>query len=240
MLARRLVASLMAIGAALVALAVVAGEVTGTPMVVLFKDASVAAKELRDGGPTTYAGSFYLGAVSTLTIAVWSAVASLSAFVAWWWKDALAATFAVLVAVMGTDDALLLHESVGPSLGVPDLVWPAIYGGVSAVLLWRLVRARATGPAVALVVGLALLAESVAIDVLDELVLHLTAGWLIVVEDGSKLVGALVWLAVPVLLHVHHDHLAGGTRALSGAARSRGARAGPARAPARGARSTRG
>lgn len=256
MLAARLIAALVAVGVAIVGAAALAGHLAGVPMGVLFRDATAAAGILRGDGPSTYAGSFYLGAVSTLTIAVWSAVTVLNLFVAWLWRERDAALMAALTALMGADDALLLHEKAGPALGIPDLAWPALYGAVSAVLLWRLLRVRALGAAAALVVGLVLLAESLGIDVLDEMVLHMTAGWLIVAEDGSKLMGAMVWLAVPVLLHVRRAaqleaaREAGPVAAITPPTRPsppdapvspppRG-RAGAAAAPARPGRSTRG
>ena len=46
-------------------------------------------------------------------------------------------------------------------------------------------------------------------DLIDQLVLHLTGGWLIVAEDGVKLLGALAWVAVPVSAYVHAGVVAG-------------------------------
>lgn len=198
-----LVAALVALGAGVVVLAALAAHAGGVPVDVLFRDATVAAKIPREGGAGYYAGSPYAGVVIVLTIVVWGSVASLPVFVAWLWRDGVAALAAGLTALMGADGALMLHEQVGPAVGVPDLAWPAVYGVVAAVLLWCLARERARGPLTALLAGLVLLALSLGIDVLDEAVLHLTAGWLIVAEDGFKLLGAMAWLALPVLLHAH-------------------------------------
>lgn len=205
----RLVAALVGLGAASVGVAVLAAHLGGIPAGVLFRDPPAAAKIVRGDGPDTYSGAFYLGAVSTLTVVVWGSIASLGLFVAWLWRDASALVLAGLTALMGADDALMLHERVGPHLGVPDLAWPAVYGAATMVLLWRLVRSRAPGPATALVVGFAFLACSLAVDVVDEALLHLAGGWLIVVEDGSKLLGAMAWVAVPVALHLHRSARSG-------------------------------
>lgn len=209
MFTARLLGGLLALGLAVVAAAVVAGEVGGVPMGVLFRDAAVARTILDDDGAAAWATSSYAGALSLLTIVVWGSVASLSLFVAWarraWWLVGTAA----LTAAMGADDALMLHERVGPRLGVPEPVFPAVYAVAAALLLWSLWRRRAVGPAAALLVGLVVLGGSEAVDLLDQVVLHMTGGWLIVVEDGAKLLGALAWVAVPVSAYVHAGVVAG-------------------------------
>lgn len=194
----RLLSALLLAGAAAVAVLVGVSAVAAVPLTVLFRDAAAS------GTDALHAGEFYVGAGSTLTIVVWGATAVLCAFVAWLWRDRQLAALGALTAVMCADDALQLHETVGPAVGVPELALPAAYGLGVLVVLGRYLRAGALAPGVAVLVGVVLLGASVGLDLVDQLLLHSSGGWVIVVEDGAKLLGALALTAVPVLGHAQH------------------------------------
>ena len=194
----RLLAGLLLAGGAAVAVLVGVGAAAGVPLGVLFRDAAAS------GTDALHAGEFYVGAGSTMTIVVWGASAALCAFVAWLWRDGQLAALGALTAVMCADDALQLHETVGPAVGVPELALPAAYGLGVLVVLGRYLRAGAHGPSAAVLVAVVLLGASVGVDLLDELLLHSSGGWVIVAEDGAKLLGALALTAVPLLGHAQH------------------------------------
>lgn len=176
-----LVGALLCGGLVVIVVTAVASAVTGTPVDVFTRDPAATT-----GMP------FYTGSMSILTTGVWAAVAALAGVAAWLVpsRRRLMTGFSVLSGVLLVDDALMLHESVAPELGIPEVLFLAFYGVYGFVLLWRFARpklAAGTGP---LVLGAVLLAMSAAIDVINRA---------IIVEDGLKLLGALVWLAVPVL-----------------------------------------
>lgn len=93
--------------------------------------------------------------------------------------------------MLGADDALLLHDAVGPNNGVPQEVFLAVYAVVAILLTTSMLRDPHRGVAVAFVLGAALLAVSAGFDQMFSGA-HL-------VEDGAKLLGALVWLTLPML-----------------------------------------
>lgn len=97
--------------------------------------------------------------------------------------------FGAYTTVLVADDLFLLHESVYPSVGIPEEAVYLAYGLTALFLLHRhlpLVRAH-DGLLFVLAVGLWV--GSVAFDVVQE-----TWGvHLHVLEDGSKLVGLVLW-----------------------------------------------
>ncbi len=140
----------------------------------------------------------YAGAVGLLNFMVWASAATLSLLVAVLvparrrWLTGFAALLLVLLA----DDSLSFHEEIGPSLGVPEVTTYVVYVAVAGGLAWSaLQRWRRTGEIasadVAFVLGGALLATSILVDQLTHRQ-HLA-------EDGPKLLGAFVWLTVPLL-----------------------------------------
>ena len=119
----------------------------------------------------------------------------------------VAARIRVLNVLLALDDALLFHDEVGPALGLPEEGFDVLYAVIGVLLL-----VRAFPPAVnmrsearlsrfrmqnlspggrAFILGLFLLGVSV---VADQIV-HGQPVW----EDAPKLLGALVWMTVPLL-----------------------------------------
>jgi hypothetical protein len=115
--------------------------------------------------------------------------------------------FALLNILLALDDALLLHEEVGPALGLPEKGFYLLYAAIGVLLLLGALRPAVSGRGEdrpwelrvqnvplsgwAFVLGLLLLGLSVVID-------QTTHGhhlW----EDAPKLLGALVWMTVPLL-----------------------------------------
>jgi len=133
---------------------------------------------------------FYAGWVSQLTIMVWAASAALSAAVAYvqtarrgWMLG-----FAALLTLLCLDDALMLHEWGVHGL-VPENAFYAVYAVLGLSLLSRL---RWNDPVTGLfVAGGVCLGVSIAIDQLSP---HI-----FLTEDSFKLLGTLLWLAIPLL-----------------------------------------
>jgi hypothetical protein len=133
---------------------------------------------------------FYAGWVCQLNIMIWAAAAALAAAVAYvqtvrrgWMLG-----FVVLLTLLGLDDALMLHEWGVHGL-VPEKALCAVYAVLGLALLSRLHwRDPVTGLFVA---GGICLAVSITIDQLSP---HI-----FLTEDSFKFLGALLWLAIPVL-----------------------------------------
>ncbi len=136
---------------------------------------------------------WYTAAISVLNNMVWSGIALLSFFVAWRLPNERRrlVLFGGFVLVLAADDTLLLHDAVGPNNGVPQEAFLVVYAVTAALLSVVVMRGPDRGVLLAFVLGAALLAVSVVYDQLlaDQ---HL-------IEDGAKLLGALVWLTVPVI-----------------------------------------
>lgn len=136
---------------------------------------------------------YYAGALSTFTVGAWMSAASLAAVAGWIVPARRAAMLhlAALLAILGVDDGLMVHEALAPRLGIPETVLYAVY----ALLALATVRAFAprTGGAATwvLLLGFALLGSSVASDVV--------AADPYLLEDGLKLLGVLTLASVPVL-----------------------------------------
>lgn len=142
---------------------------------------------------------FYLGFMSLLSLAAWTATATLSAFIAWIEPRTRVrlVLLAVLTAVLGADDSLLLHEAVSPKFGVHEVVPYAIYAVLGLALAWQFSPLRTRGAGVAYFLGGTFLASSI---VTDQRSVDL---WLL--EEGLKLLGVLTWIAVPLLTHAALD-----------------------------------
>ncbi|MEX5718032.1 hypothetical protein [Geodermatophilus maliterrae] len=162
---------------------VLAGALFEEPVAVFTRDGSSL------GGLPWYSGS-----VSMLNTMVWAAVTALALLVAWLEpRDRLRLTvLGGFVLVLAADDALQLHESVGPENGVPQKVFLALYAVTAVLLLVLFLRGGRRGPTIAFLSGGALLAVSIVFD-------QLVDRQILIVEDGTKLLGAIVWLTVPVL-----------------------------------------
>lgn len=143
------------------------------------------------------------GSIGLLNMMVWASVGSMAMLVAALWpqKRLWLLTFGSFVLFLSADDAMLLHEEVGPSLGIPEGGFYLLYAIFAAFLLYGSFRGpealallssrRIPSSTVAFVLGGLLLAASVAVDQLVHGA-HLA-------EDAPKLLGAVVWLTVPLL-----------------------------------------
>ncbi|MGH8978361.1 MAG: hypothetical protein ACRDV7_09835 [Acidimicrobiia bacterium] len=134
---------------------------------------------------------FYAGWVSQLNIMVWSVAAALAGAVAYLEADRRLwmLTFATLLTILALDDALTLHEG-GPHRVIPEPIFYVAYA-VFAVLLLAIANDGIDDHAVLFLIGGLCLAGSIAVDTVVE---HRY-----LVEDSFKLVGALLWLAIPLL-----------------------------------------
>ena len=99
--------------------------------------------------------------------------------------------FSALLFVVAFDDALMLHELVGPAVGISQYAFYFVYLVTGGWLFYYSVRHFSDGTTLALAVSGAMLGLSAGVDILsDDLYL---------LEDGAKLVGALVILTVAPL-----------------------------------------
>ena len=149
------------------------------------------------------------GGLALLNMMVWASAASMAVLAAVLWppRRRWLLGFAFLNILFALDDALLLHDGVGPELGLPEQGFYLLYGTIGVLLLVRAFRpavnvrpedrlSRFRGQNLspggrAFILGLLLLGVSVVVDQ----AIHGQPLW----EDAPKLLGALVWLTVPVL-----------------------------------------
>jgi hypothetical protein len=149
------------------------------------------------------------GGLALLNMMVWASAGSMAVLVAVIWppRRRWLLVFALLNIFLALDDALLLHEEVGPELGLPEKGFHLLYAAIGVVLLlgafqpaanlptedrnWRVRVQTLPLSGRAFVLGLLLLGLSVVIDQTT----HGQYLW----EDAPKLLGALVWLTVPLL-----------------------------------------
>ncbi len=177
-----LIAATQVAGALLVAATSAASRVFDDPVGTLTRDVQDLA-----GVP------WYSGAVSTLIVMISTAVATLALLTVRIVPTGRRRTglFAALVVSLTLDDAFLLHEAVGPENGVPQELFLCGYALLAAVLGLGFLRTPRAGTTVAFLLGLGWLGVSVLADTF----LHHR----FLLEDGSKLLGVLTWLAVPLL-----------------------------------------
>jgi hypothetical protein len=181
----RLVAGALSAGVLLLALVRLAAWAVGEPVSNFTRD-TVAVANL----------PWYTGSVSLLTCMVWAAAAALSLFVAWAAPETRRRTlslgaFTVLLAV---DDAMQIHDQIGPGHGVPEKLFAPVYAVFALLLLREMLRGSTRATTTAFLIGAGLLGVSAAFDVIFHDVSFL-------VEDGAKFLGALVWTTVPVLAY---------------------------------------
>jgi hypothetical protein len=133
----RLVPAALIFGS-LVLLAVLLGAASaGVPVGMFSRDLNTLCAEVGPNLPP------YAGALSLFNLMIWASVASLAFLVAallpatrlW------LVTFGALVCVLAVDDAMSLHEEVGPALGIPErafyLVYAIFFASLSLALLRR-------------------------------------------------------------------------------------------------------
>lgn len=186
--------SVLAVGATgLVALLVVlmgvAAEVSGLETGLLTRDPATSG-EL----------PWYAGALSHVTVMLWAGgavAAGLAAALARSSERQADVAFAAWLAVLGLDDALLLHDQALPSAGVPELAVLAVHALISLVVVTELL-AVGRMPRLLVTAGAAALVTSVVVDVV--------AVNSYLVEDGAKLLGVSLWAAAAVwhVLDLHH------------------------------------
>ena len=149
------------------------------------------------------------GGLALVNIMVWASAASMAVMAAVLWppRRRWLLGFALLNILLALDDALLLHDEVGPELGLPEEGFDLLYAAIGVLLLLgafrvavnarpedRLSRFRVqnlSSGGRAFILGLLLLGVSVVVDQ----TMHGPPLW----EDAPKLLGALVWLTVPLL-----------------------------------------
>ena len=149
------------------------------------------------------------GGLALLNMMIWASAGAMAVVVAVIWppRRGWLLGFALLNILLALDDALLLHEEVGPELGLPEKGFYVLYAAIGVVLLLGAFRPAANLPTEdrkwrvrvqnlplsgrAFVLGLLLLGLSAVIDQTT----HGQYLW----EDAPKLLGALVWLTVPLL-----------------------------------------
>ena len=183
----RVLAAAVGVGLLVIAAIVVASAVVDVPAETFTRDPAALAPGL----------PWYGGSVSLLSAVVWGVVCALAAFVAWAGSPRLRmplGLLAALAAILLADDALMLHESVGPRIGIPDEAWYAVYAVLAGLLTWTLRTDLRRGSGVAYLLGGAFLALSVLVDAFN---IETSAAFLL--EDGAKLIGGVVWITVPVL-----------------------------------------
>lgn len=178
----KLVGAAVLAGVLVMAVTQLAATFVGEPVSTFTREVQVTAEV-----------PWYAGAISLLSGMAWATIGGLALFSAWLepQKSKGLAGLAVFVLVLAADDALMLHEIVGPRFGVPEVVFYAFYAFTALVLLHWFTRSTRREMVVAFLLGGALLAASIAFD------LFLPGRHLL--EDGAKIVGAFVWLTVPVM-----------------------------------------
>jgi hypothetical protein len=185
MSARLLPASAVLIGLVGLGLAALTARLAGMPIGHLTRDPQ-----------STQDTSALLGAVSTLNNMAWAVAGALSLFVGWTRRSTRAymVPFGTLMLVFAADDALLLHETVGPYvLGISELAFFGFYACLGLWILW-LLATRARDVLLPYVLGGGFLAVSILFDLSTEDAFYL-------LEDGAKLLGTLVWITLPILAY---------------------------------------
>lgn len=142
----------------------------------------------------------YLGALSALTVMVWTAGAAVALATAWPARRGgplarLLLMLGVLTLALALDDQFLLHDGTLQKAGIPGevaLVAYVLWLGLTVVLHRDVLRVRPEARVIAL--GAVLLGASLAVDLVVEFGGITAADSVrILLEDGAKLVGAAVW-----------------------------------------------
>jgi hypothetical protein len=196
MTTRRVIAAALGLGALVLLAVALAVQITDEPVSLFVRDLHALSEESGADLP------FYAGSLSILNGWVWAAGAALAVVTGVLvpqrrrWMGVLA----FLLLMIAADDALMLHEEVGPPHGVPDRVFYLVYAVTGCVLLLSGRHRWREHTMVAFGLGGAFLALSIGSDVVvpDRSLLS-DDGVKLLIEDGAKLFGALMWLSVPVL-----------------------------------------
>ncbi len=175
----------LASGVLLLGLVAVAATLVGEPVSNFTRDA-VAVADV----------PWYTGSVSLITCMVWSATACMSFLVAWAVPRARRPMLGlgILTAVLAVDDAMLVHDQIGPGHGVPEFLFGAVYAVIGLGMSWVIFRGGTRTTFTVFLLGGGFLGASL---VLDEVLQDIS----IAAEDSTKLLGVLVWATLPVLFH---------------------------------------
>lgn len=141
----------------------------------------------------------YYGVMSNMGAIGWALAAGVALFAALclWARggahaDGMLLGFGgVLSLALCLDDLLLLHESILPGWGVPQVVVLGGYALAGLAYAFAQRRRLFSRDGGFLLLAFLLLGGSMAVDVL----LHSTQSWLVAAEDGLKFVGIYAWLA---------------------------------------------
>lgn len=175
------------------------GVFVGIGLVALQTTTHTVADFTRD--VTTLAGlPFYAGALSTLGLLLWSAAVAVCFFT---YSLLRPKTDAPIVRYIGfgggltmlllIDDAYLLHEQVFPGyLGVPQEAVVVAYPVLALLFAWSYRHVLAQTHYLLFLLSVTAFAGSIGADFVIYLFLPET-GVLMLVEDGSKLVGIVGW-----------------------------------------------
>ncbi|WP_345267691.1 hypothetical protein [Nocardioides nanhaiensis] len=148
----------------------------------------------------TTASPLYVGALSALTVMVWTAGAAVALATAWPARHEgplarLLLMLGVLTLALALDDQFMVHDGTLQKAGIPGetaLVGYVVWLGLTVALHRDLLRARPETSV--LLLGAGLLGASLVVDLVVEIG-GITAfdSLRILVEDGLKLLGAAVW-----------------------------------------------
>lgn len=182
-------------GLIVVASVAIASEISGVPVSTFTRDIRALSE---DGGLEL---PFQAGLLTMLTVIVWAgggAMALLAATVNRTLQVWLLVLGALLL-VMAADDAMMLHEGLGPLLGLPEVAFFAVYGLMAGSLALFAVLCMRDGATVAILIGGATLALSILVDLLFQFDYLL--------DDGLKLIGALAFATIGPLTISSKAHL---------------------------------
>lgn len=143
---------------------------------------------------------FYTGGLSTLGLLLWSASAAMC-FLAYAVlraeKDSplirllgLGGAFTLLLLL---DDAYMLHDRIFPLLGLPGAILSGLYGVIVGGLALRYRTVWARTPYFLILLSLCGMGTSVLVDGLVDARLLGVNGIVYLAEDGSKLIGIVLW-----------------------------------------------
>ena len=183
----RIVVIALICGAVLVAAVATYAGVTGIAFGVISRDIHATAEDEGIKLPIV------AGWVSMLSVMAWTASGASAALAALLvpLRRRWLLVFSALLFVVAFDDALMLHDLVGPAVGISQSAFYLVYLVTGGWLFYYSVRHFSDGTTLALAASGAMLGLSAGVDILFV--------GLYLLEDGSKLVGALVILTVAPL-----------------------------------------
>jgi len=179
-----LVAAAIAAGLGVIALTLLLMRVTGQDDGVFTRDVRAVAADEGVELP------IYTGLISILNNLIWTAAAALALCTAALNRHSRSwhLRFGCLLLILAADDSYMLHESSGSRW--LELGLYAVYALIWGWLLLDALRELHGTAALAFLIGSGFLVVAAYLDVATH------ANYL--AEDGSKLIGSLVWLTIPI------------------------------------------